>query len=446
MNKMRNPILILIIGLIFFSCNKKEKAEKDAPNLLVAEKTDEQNSNAGWEEIMPSVVKFNSYDGDRILETGQGFFVAENLIVTTYSLVSRATKIVFTPLNENAKYTADKYVAVDRINDLVILFCDSIQRRPVELFRGTAPNSAKTMYISAASEKTIQLFSGKLLNLATAKGTKLYRITNRVQKSNFGMPIFVSNKQAIGVAFSAIESYEMQSFAIPSDFIAQLLEKRNKMPETLESLRSGANEKIAAENRNIKGLVLETDAGNITIRLFNETNEYRDNFIKLAKERYFDSLLIHRVIKDFGIQSGAADTRYAEKGDVVGFKGPGYTIPAHIVPGLYHKRGMIGSPRKPDTRNERLRSDGSQFYIVSGRRYSDSELDELEKQNSYKFSAAQREVYKTVGGAPHLDGTYTIFGEVISGMDVVDQIVKVETDNDWRPVKDIRLKKVRILK
>jgi peptidyl-prolyl cis-trans isomerase A (cyclophilin A) len=446
MNKMRNPILILIIGLIFFSCNKKEKAEKDAPNLLVAEKTDEQNSNAGWEEIMPSVVKFNSYDGDRILETGQGFFVAENLIVTSYSLVSRATKIVFTPLNENAKYTADKYVAVDRINDLVILFCDSIQRRPVELFRGTAPNSAKTMYISAASEKTIQLFSGKLLNLATAKGTKLYRITNRVQKSNFGMPIFVSNKQAIGVAFSAIESYEMQSFAIPSDFIAQLLEKRNKMPETLESLRSGANEKIAAENRNIKGLVLETDAGNITIRLFNETNEYRDNFIKLAKERYFDSLLIHRIIKDFGIQSGAADTRYAEKGDVVGFKGPGYTIPAHIVPGLYHKRGMIGSPRKPDTRNERLRSDGSQFYIVSGRRYSDSELDELEKQNSYKFSAAQREVYKTVGGAPHLDGTYTIFGEVISGMDVVDQIVKVETDNDWRPVKDIRLKKVRILK
>jgi peptidyl-prolyl cis-trans isomerase A (cyclophilin A) len=446
MNKMRNPILILIIGLIFFSCNKKEKAEKDAPNLVVAEKTDEQNSNAGWEEIMPSVVKFNSYDGDRILETGQGFFVAENLIVTTYSLVSRATKIIFTPLNENAKYTADKYVAVDRINDLVILFCDSIQRRPVELFRGTAPNSAKTMYISAASEKTIQLFSGKLLNLATAKGTKLYRITNRVQKSNFGMPIFVSNKQAIGVAFSAIESYEMQSFAIPSDFIAQLLEKRNKMPETLESLRSGANEKIAAENRNIKGLVLETDAGIITIRLFNETNEYRDNFIKLAKERYFDSLLIHRIIKDFGIQSGAADTRYAEKGDVVGFKGPGYTIPAHIVPGLYHKRGMIGSPRKPDTRNERLRSDGSQFYIVSGRRYSDSELDELEKQNSYKFSAAQREVYKTVGGAPHLDGTYTIFGEVISGMDVVDQIVKVETDNDWRPVKDIRLKKVRILK
>ena len=443
---MKNLIHLLIITLILFSCNKKEKSEKDVSTSDAVEKKDEQNANAGWDEIMPSVVKFDSYDGDRILESGQGFFVADNLIVTLYSLVSRANKVVFTPLNENVKFTADKFVAIDRINNLVILYCDSIKRRPVELYQGIAPNSAKTMYISAASEKTIQLFSGKLLNLATAKGTKLYRITNRVQKSTFGMPIFVSNKQTIGIAFSAIESFEMQSFAIPSDFISQLLEKRNKAPETLESLRSNTSEKVAAENRIIKGLVLETDAGDITIRLFNQTNEYRDNFIKLSKERYFDSLLIHRVIKDFGIQSGAADTRYAGKGDIVGYKGPGYTIPAHIVPGLFHKRGMIGSPRKPDTKNERLRSDGSQFYIISGRKYSDSELDDLEKANSYKFNANQREAYKTVGGAPHLDGTYTIFGEVISGMDVVDEIAKVVTDDDWRPLKDIRLKKVRILK
>jgi cyclophilin family peptidyl-prolyl cis-trans isomerase len=238
----------------------------------------------------------------------------------------------------------------------------------------------------------------------------------------------------------------MQSFVIPSFYISALLKKQKSKPATLESLRSFSTKKTAAENVKIKGLVLETDAGNITIKLFNATPEYRDNFIKLVKEHYYDSLLIHRVIPDFGIQSGAADTRYAEKGDNVGWKGPGYTLPAHIVPGLFHKRGMIGSPRKPDTKNQHRRSDGSQFYIVSGRKYYDKELDELEQQNNYKFSAAQRKAYKTVGGAPHLDGTYTIFGQVVSGMDVVDKIVKVETDRQWRPVKDIRLKRVRILK
>jgi cyclophilin family peptidyl-prolyl cis-trans isomerase len=442
---MKNYIRLVFLGLILFSCSGKEKQKTDDSKSTVEEKQNEQNSNAGWEEILPSVVKFDSYDGNRILESGQGFFVAENLIVTTYSLISRANKIVFSSLNENVKNTADKFVAVDRINDLVLIYCDSIKRKPIKLFEGTAPNSAKTSYINPSQGKIIQLFSGKLLNLATVKGTKLYRITNRVQKSNFGMPVFVSTKEAIGVAFSAIESYEMQSFAIPSYFIKQLLENQ-KLPASLESLRSNASEAVAAENRNIKGLVLETDEGNITIRLFNETNEYRDNFIKLTKEHYFDSLLIHRVIKNFGIQSGAADTRYAEKGDIVGYKGPGYTIPAHIEPGLFHKRGMIGSPRKPDTKNERLRSDGSQFYIVSGRKYSDKELDDLEKENNYKFSTAQRQAYKTIGGAPHLDGTYTVFGEVISGMDVVDKIVQVKTDDDWRPLEDIRLKKVTILK
>src|SRR5690606_26411817 len=128
-----------------------------------------------------SVLTIETYDGNRILESGQGFFVAENIIVTTYSLVSRANKIAFSPLNENVKYTADKFVAVDRINDLILIYCDSLKRQPIKLYKGTAPNSAKTSYINPSPGKIIQLFSGKLLNLATVKGTKLYRITNRVR-------------------------------------------------------------------------------------------------------------------------------------------------------------------------------------------------------------------------------------------------------------------------
>lgn len=434
----------MLLVFVLFSCQTKDK--KKVNQTSEPGKTEAKNTNAGWEDAKNSIVKIDSYDGDRILESGLGFFVDSNLIVTKYSLINQSNKVIVTPLNSAKKYTLNKYVAVDRINDLIILQIDSLQRKPIELFSGTVPKSAKSMYISAASEKTIQLFTGKVLELKTVKGTKLYRITNRVRKSAFGMPVFVSNKKAIGVAFSAVENYEMQSFATPSMFISELLSNRKQTPETLESLRSFSNEEVAAENRKIKGLILETDMGNITIRLFNETPEYRDNFIKLVKEHYFDSLLIHRVIENFGIQSGAADTRYAEKGDIVGYKGPGYTLPAHIVPGLYHKRGMIGSPRKPDTKNSRRRSDGSQFYIVSGRKYFDQELDDIEQENKYTFSPAQRKTYKTVGGAPHLDGTYTVFGEVVSGMDVVDKIAKVETDRQWRPVEDIRLKKVTILK
>ncbi|WP_346862295.1 peptidylprolyl isomerase [uncultured Draconibacterium sp.] len=443
---MNRIVAILFIALYLLSCGTKEKPAKE--NTAKASETKEaqkQNDDEEWAEILSALVKIDSYDGSRILESGQGFFVGENLVVTKYSLVTNATQVKLTPFDGEKAFAATRFVAFDRINDLIILQVDSVKRTPVALFTGVAPQTAKSIYVAPKTGKTIQLFSGKVLNLATVRGTKLYRITNLIRNSQIGAPVFVSNRKAIGVAFSATVDYKQQSFAIPSMYISEMLNKREDA-KALEVLKTTSNAKIAAENAKIKGLVLETEAGDITIKLFNETPAYRDNFIRLAKEHYFDSLLVHRVIADFGIQSGAADTRYAEPNASVGWKGPGYTIPSHIVPGLYHKRGMIGSPRKPDTHNQRRRSDGSQFYIVSGRIYYDHELDDLEKQNDYKFSAAQRKAYKTIGGAPHLDGTYTIFGEVISGMDVVDKIVKVKTDDRWRPVEDIRIKQVRILK
>ncbi len=438
----KNIAISFLLIFVLFSCHTKEKKQTDSKTEAKKETTD--NNNNGWKEIRNAIVKLDSYDDNRILESGQGFFVTNDFIATKYSLINQANKVVVTPFNSNKKYTITQYVAFDRINDLIILKTDSLQRKPIELLTDTVPKSAKSIYISAPAGKTIQLFSGKVLNLATIKGNKLFRITNNIRKSMFGTPVLLSNRKAYGIAFSAIANYEMQNFAIPSTYISELLSKQKEKPETLESLRSFSNEEIAAENRKIKGLVLETDMGNITIRLFNETPEYRDNFIRLAKEHFFDSLLIHRVIKDFGIQSGAADTRYAEKGDIVGYKGPGYTLPAHIVPGLFHKRGMIGSPRKPDTKNQRKRSEGSQFYIISGRKYFDTELNDIETENNYRFTPEQRNAYKTVGGAPHLDGSYTIFGEVVSGMNVVDKIVKEETDKRWRPLEDIRIKKVTI--
>lgn len=440
---MKNTFIFFIALLVLGACGTEKKQEQKTK--AEAKKAVASVDNNRWEEVYASIARIDSYDGNRILESGEGFFVGDNLLVTRYSLIQQANRVRVRPFNENKTYLASRFVAFDRINDLIILEVDSIRRKPIELFEGQAPKSAKTICLAPKRGKTLQLYTGKLLNLAKVKGTRQYRITNRIRPSQFGTPVFVSNRKAVGIACSGVVDYQKQSFAIPSMYIAAMLENRKQQAESLEVLKNTFNAALAERNKKIKGIVLETDAGNIILRLFNETPEYRDNFIRLAREHYFDSLLIHRVIPDFGIQSGAADTRYAAPGESVGWKGPGYTLPAHIVPGLFHRRGVVGSPRKPDTKNRRRRSDGSQFYIVSGRKYFDSELDEIEKQNNYTFSAEQRRVYKTIGGAPHLDGQYTVFGEVIQGMDVVDRIVKVETDRQWRPLKDIRIRKVRLL-
>lgn len=435
--------IVIVISILFTSCNRQKKKQKEEKNPAQKESV---QKNTDWAGVIPSLVRVESFDNNRILETGQGFFVAENLVVTKYSLVSKANRTFITPYNESKKYPANNFVAIDRINDLIILKADGIKRQPVSLFTKIVPRSAKSLYISRPTGKTIPLRIGKVLSFSTVNGVNLYRVSNKIRTKSFGTPVFVSNKKAIGIAFSEVVDYEMQSFVIPANLIAGMLNKKHNKPQSLESLRTISNKEVRAANSKIKGLCIETEWGCITIRLFNETAEYRDNFIKLVKEGYYDSLLIHRVIKGFGIQSGAADTRYATKGDVIGWKGPGYTIPAHIVTKYFHKRGMVGSPRKPDRKNALRRSDGSQFYIVSGRRYSDSELDDIEKENNYKFSEQQRQAYKTVGGAPHLDGTYTVFGEVLTGMDVVDSISNVETGKYFRPVKDIRVKRITIVK
>lgn len=440
---MKHLIGIFLLMILFSACGNKEKKQSSTEQQTSAAQP--QPKNDKWNQLLPSIAHIDSYDGTRILESGEGFFVGEDLLVTKYSLVNQATNVTVKPFGESKTYKAFSFVAFDRINDVIILKVDSISKPPIQLYTDTLPEFAKSVYIAPKSGKTLQLFTGKVLSLSMVKGTKQFRISNLIRRSQYGAPIFVSNQKAIGIAYADMVDFKQQSFAIPASFIVALLNRQHE-PRPLESLKVTSNAAIAAENKKIRGLVLETDAGNITIKLFNETPVYRDNFIRLAKEHYFDSLLIHRVIQNFGIQSGAADTRYAQPGTNVGWKGPGYTIPAHIVQGLYHKRGMIGSPRKPDTENQRRRSDGSQFYIVSGRKYTDKELDEIEEDNDYKFSVAQRSIYKTVGGAPHLDGTYTVFGKVISGMNVVDKIVQVETDKRWRPVKDIRIKRVRILK
>lgn len=242
---------------------------------------------------------------------------------------------------------------------------------------------------------------------------------------------------------------------------------------------------------------IKTTMGDIKVKLYGQTPLHRDNFVKLAKEGYYDGVLFHRVINNFMVQTGDGKSRDAAKGKMLGDGDPGYTIEAEIrYPELYHKRGVLAAARTGDSVNPEKRSSGSQFYIVTGKTFNDSTLAQIEKRHQttmmqnifnrlqvenrdtilelrrnrdregldklrdslvaqteaeyakapFKIPEDQRQAYKEVGGTPHLDGDYTVFGEVLGGMDVVDKIQKAETDRNDRPVEDIRILSVTIEK
>lgn len=241
---------------------------------------------------------------------------------------------------------------------------------------------------------------------------------------------------------------------------------------------------------------INTTAGRMVIGLYDDTPLHRDNFVKLVKEGYYDGLLFHRVINEFMIQTGDPDSRNAPAGKQLGAGNPGYEIDAEILcPTHINRRGALAAARTGDAVNPQRRSSGSQFYIVTGRTFTDQQLDQMQHQarmgqkqeifnrlasehrdsimamrrnrdqaglqalqdslvkqteemaaaNPFTYTEEQREIYRTQGGAPHLDGAYTVFGEVLEGMDTVAKIEKAETDPADRPKEDIRIISMKIL-
>ncbi|GHE40735.1 peptidylprolyl isomerase [Sphingobacterium griseoflavum] len=186
---------------------------------------------------------------------------------------------------------------------------------------------------------------------------------------------------------------------------------------------------------------ITTDKGVCLLKLYNETPKHRDNFVRLVSDGYYDSLLFHRVIAQFMVQGGDPDSRYAAEKQALGNGGPDYTIPAEIQEGLIHKKGTIGAARDD---NPAKQSSASQFYLVQGRVFTEAGLDSIEqiRLKGKKLTAAQRQAYTTVGGTPHLDGNYTVFGELLSGLETIDRIAEVRTDERDRPVSNVRMSMV----
>ena len=200
-------------------------------------------------------------------------------------------------------------------------------------------------------------------------------------------------------------------------------------------------------------VLLETTTGNIRIALFDETPLHRDNFLKLVQEHVYDSLLFHRVIKDFMIQSGDLHSKHAKPGQRLGSGDYDYTIEAEFrLPQIFHRRGMVAMAREGDRVNPEQRSSACQFYIVWGRVYNDARLMKIQERldttthGRVQLTPEMQQVYKTVGGIPHLDGQYTVFGEVVEGLDVVDRIQQSATDPYDRPLEDVRILRATVTK
>jgi cyclophilin family peptidyl-prolyl cis-trans isomerase len=203
-----------------------------------------------------------------------------------------------------------------------------------------------------------------------------------------------------------------------------------------------------------RDVLLQTSYGDITIRLSDSTPLHRDNFLKLVKVGFYDSVLFHRVMKNFMIQGGDPESKQAAAGQPLGSGGPGYRVPAEFRTTLFHKKGVIAAARD---NNPQKASSGSQFYIVHGKVFTNAGLDSIEtfRMQGKKIPVNQREAYTTVGGSPHLDQNYTVFGEVVKGLDVIDSIASVETIKNPnrdpqiagdRPVQDVKIIKAKLVK
>lgn len=196
-----------------------------------------------------------------------------------------------------------------------------------------------------------------------------------------------------------------------------------------------------------------TDQGSITLMLYNQTPLHRDNFVKLCHDGIYNNVLFHRVIKEFMIQAGDPQSKEHKPETIYGEGDLGYSIQAEIKPEIFHKRGVLAAAREGDNVNPERKSSACQFYIVVGKKFTDQELDKVVKRiakatgvNDYKISSERREIYRTLGGTPHLDMQYTVFGEVLDGMDIVEKISKADTDQNDRPLKDICIISTKVTK
>ena len=424
---MHKVLFTLMMCLSFLACQEGSKNKQEPLDHF----------KGSYKENVKGIVSLRTFDHyTRRLKDGYGFYVAPNLVVTNLDFIKGAYKVKASPMGLEDFSFVQGYVSYDVNLNLVLL---KVGRKNLKyLSLKDATTKVDSLYQLYRNQRKLYVSEGQLIKRTTNDSLSYASFTGNFKS---GKPVFAKGHRLAGLVQSTKDGQRI----LDSKWINQLLAQQKKEPKSIYELRNKSN-KVYPSYTEVKGLRIRTNMGNIEMVLLNQTPQYRDNFIKLVSDQFYDSLLVHRVINSFLIQTGAADSKYAKKDDVVGWQGPGYTLPMKIAPNLFHKRGMVAASKLPKDRNKRNRSDGSQFYIVSGRRFSHSELDDLEQEKGIKYTSAQRKAYTTVGGAPYLDGDYTVFAKISKGMHIVDKIAAVKTYAVDRPVNEIRITTIEIIK
>lgn len=192
----------------------------------------------------------------------------------------------------------------------------------------------------------------------------------------------------------------------------------------------------------ITKILVKTSMGDMELMLYNETPKHKENFIKLVKENFYNGLLFHRVIKDFMIQGGDPNSKNAEQGKILGDGDVGYKVDAEFNKNLIHKKGALAAARD---NNPEKKSSGCQFYIVQGKQFKDDDIALIQQRNQMQYTDEQKTIYKTIGGTPHLDNNYTVFGQVTKGLEIIDKIAVVEGNKYNRPLKDVKIIEMKII-
>ncbi len=373
-----------------------------------------------------SQVRIVTYDGmGDSIGSCMATYVGGDIVAAPLSVVRGAYAAKASTLTEPDKYPVYGFTALDFHSDIVLLRIGK-RRSEYAKVEAAAPTPSDTLFGVNAN------YEGKIFKKSAS--------STCVDGLQPGAGVF-DNKGRLRMVASA-----NGNFATGAE-LDSLTQRQTSKHASVYDLRLHTG-RTYMSYADIAGFRVRTSMGDFTIKLYDDVPQYRDNFIKLVSDHYYDSLLVHRVLPSFLIQTGAADSKYAKPGDVVGWQGPGYTLPNIDHQRHYHKRGAIAASKLPRDRNPENKCDGGQFYAVSGRVFTDAELDKIAREEHITFTAEQRKTYTTTGGAPHLDGEFVVFGEVTQGMDVVDKISRVELGGEKgdRPVKDIRVWSISIIK